>query len=123
MKVIHQNGYTPEELLAFRPIIWKNLLQSAGDVVNALAKFNLEPITATNRVCRRRLSPITFHLSLIRLFQAICERILAYQLATDDPHFFFSPDIAQAIQDLWADEIILALMNHSSEFYLMDNAS
>ncbi|KAI9454674.1 G-protein alpha subunit [Lactarius psammicola] len=103
MKVINQNGYTPEELLAFRPIIWKNLLQSACDVVNALAKFNLELITTTNT--------------------EICERILAYQLVTDDPDFFFSPDIAQAIQDLWADEIIPALMNYSSKFYLMDNAS
>lgn len=103
MKIIHQNGYTPEELLAFRPLIWKNLLESACDVVNALAKFNLEPIAAANR--------------------ANCERILAYQLATDDPHFFFSPDIARAVQDLWVDEIIPALMNFSSKFYLMDSAS
>jgi|SRR6266702_2933261 len=67
--------------------------------------------------------PHPFHLSLIHLFQGICERILVYRLATDDPHFFFSSDIAQAIQDLWADRIIPALMNHLPEFYLMDNAS
>ncbi|KAI9448638.1 G-protein alpha subunit [Lactarius psammicola] len=103
MKIIHQNGFTPEEILAFRPIVWKNLLQSASGVVLALARFNLEPITVTNR--------------------ANCERILAYQLATDDPDFFFSPDIARAIQDLWADEIIPTLMNYSSKFYLMDSAA
>ncbi|KAI9435689.1 guanine nucleotide binding protein, alpha subunit [Lactarius indigo] len=104
MKIIHHNGYTSEELLAFRLPIWKNLLQSAHAVVNALAKFHLEPVTATNR--------------------ANCERILAYELATDDPDFFFSPDIAQAIQDLWADEIISALMtSYSTEFYLMDSAT
>ncbi|KAI9452290.1 G-protein alpha subunit [Lactarius psammicola] len=103
MKIIHQNGYTPEELLAFRPLIWKNLHESAHGVVKALAKFNLEPITPANR--------------------ANCERILAYQLANDDSHFFFSPDVAQAIQDLWADEIIPALMNYSSKFYLMDSAT
>ncbi|KAI9441933.1 G-protein alpha subunit [Lactarius indigo] len=102
MKIIHQNGYTPEELLAFRPLIWKNLHESAHGVVKALAKFNLEPITSANR--------------------ANCERILAYQLAPEDPHFFFSPDIAQAVQNLWADEIIPALMNYSSKFYLMDSA-
>ena len=60
MKIIHQNGYTPEELLAFRPLIWKNLLESARDVVNALTKFNLEPITPTNRVRRYHLSPASF---------------------------------------------------------------
>ncbi|KAH9049032.1 G-protein alpha subunit [Lactarius hengduanensis] len=103
MKIIHQNGYTPEELLAFRPLIWKNLHESAHGVVKALTEFNLEPITPTNR--------------------ANCERILAYQLAIDDPDFYFSPYIAQAVQDLWADKIIPALMNYSSEFYLMDSAT
>ncbi|KAH9034258.1 G-protein alpha subunit [Lactarius pseudohatsudake] len=103
MKIIHSNGYTSEDLFTFRLPIWNNLLQSAHAVVNALAKFNLEPITAINRTN--------------------CERILAYQLATDDPNFF-SPDIAQAIQDLWADEIISALMtSHSTDFYLMDSAT
>jgi guanine nucleotide-binding protein G(i) subunit alpha len=50
MKIIHQNGYTNEELLAFRPLIWKNLLESARDVVQALGKFNLEPISPSNKV-------------------------------------------------------------------------
>ncbi|KAH9175726.1 G-protein alpha subunit [Lactarius sanguifluus] len=103
MKIIHSNGYTSDELLAFRLPIWNNLLQSAHAVVNALAKFNLEPVAATNR--------------------ANCERILAYQLATDDPNFFFSPDIAQTIQDLWADDIIPVLMNYLTKFYLMDSAT
>ncbi|KAH9034261.1 G-protein alpha subunit [Lactarius pseudohatsudake] len=104
LRIIYHNGYTSEELLAFRLPIWNNLLQSAHAVVNALAKFNLEPVTATNR--------------------ANCERVLAYQLATDDPHFFFSPDIAQAIQDLWADEIISVLMtSYLTDFYLMDSAT
>jgi guanine nucleotide-binding protein G(i) subunit alpha len=48
---------------------------------------------------------------------------LAYQLATNNTDFFFSPDIAQAVQDLWADEIIPALMLHASKFYFMDGAN
>jgi hypothetical protein len=50
MKIIHQNGYTNDELLAFRPLIWKNLIESARDVVHALVKFNLEPINPANKV-------------------------------------------------------------------------
>lgn len=50
MKIIHQNGYTTEELLAFRPLIWKNLLESAHAVINALAKIGLEPIMPLNKV-------------------------------------------------------------------------
>ncbi|KAI0253628.1 G-protein alpha subunit [Lactifluus subvellereus] len=103
MKIIHQNGYTNDELLAFRPLIWKNLLESARDVVQALGKFNLEPIRPANK--------------------ANCERIVSYQLATENPQFFFSPDIAQAVQEVWADEIIPALMENASKFYLMDSAS
>jgi hypothetical protein len=52
MKIIHQNGYTRDELLSFRPLIWKNLLESARDVIQALTKFTLEPITPTNKVHR-----------------------------------------------------------------------
>jgi guanine nucleotide-binding protein subunit alpha len=50
MKIIHQNGYSCEELLAFRPLIWKNLLESGRDVIQAMAKFNLQPINPSNKV-------------------------------------------------------------------------
>jgi guanine nucleotide-binding protein G(i) subunit alpha len=46
-----------------------------------------------------------------------------YHLSTDDSQFFFSPEIAQSVQDVWGDEIIPALMDRSSRFYLMDSAS
>lgn len=36
---------------------------------------------------------------------------------------FLDPEIAQAIHALWADPIIPKLMDHSSDFYLMDSAS
>jgi guanine nucleotide-binding protein subunit alpha len=103
MKIIHQNGYSREELLAFRPLIWKNLLECGRDVVQALAKFNLQPISPSNK--------------------ENCERILAYQLTPENPQFFFSPGIALAVQEVWADEIIPALMENSSKFYLMDSSS
>ena len=48
---------------------------------------------------------------------------MSYPLATDSPQFIFSPDIAQAVQEVWADEIIPALMENSSRFYLMDSAN
>ena len=48
---------------------------------------------------------------------------MTYQLATKNPQFFFSLEIAQAVQDVRADEIIPALMGHASKFYLMDSAS
>lgn len=38
-------------------------------------------------------------------------------------HFYFSEEMAQAIFQLWKDPIIPTIMDHSSEFYLMDSAS
>jgi guanine nucleotide-binding protein subunit alpha len=122
MKIIHQNGYSREELLAFRPLIWKNLLECGRDVVQALAKFNLQPISPSNKVrCLSLRSAILISHTLP--LQENCERILAYHLSPDNPQFFFSLDIAQAVQEVWADEIIPALMENSSKFYLMDSAS
>ena len=46
-----------------------------------------------------------------------------YPVSTVDPQFLFSSEIAQAMQEVWTDEIIPALMDHSSQFYLMDSAS
>jgi guanine nucleotide-binding protein subunit alpha len=47
---------------------------------------------------------------------------MQYPLSTDSPQFVFTPEIAQAVQEVWGDEIIPALMDHSSQFYLMDSA-
>jgi len=66
---------------------------------------------------------VSFNLTRYTVFQENRERILAYQLTPENPQFFFSPDIAQAVQEVWADEIIPALMENSSKFYLMDSAS
>jgi len=122
MKIIHQNGYSRDELLAFRPLIWKNLLESARDVAQALARFNLEPINPSNKV-RCFSNRLGSFILPIRIHKANLERIMGYQLTTNNPQLFFSPDIAQAVQEVWADEIIPALMDHSSRFYLMDSAS
>ena len=37
--------------------------------------------------------------------------------------FYFSEEMAKAIYQLWRDPVISEIMDHSSEFYLMDSAS
>lgn len=37
--------------------------------------------------------------------------------------FYFSEEMAKAIYQLWKDPVIPEIMDHSSEFYLMDSAS
>jgi len=101
MKIIHQNGYTPDELAKYKHAIYANLIDSARDVVKAMIKIGLNPQEPANR--------------------SYTDLILAYRISPD-PSFTLDHDIVQAIQSLWQDPIIPSLMERSSEFYLMDSA-
>ena len=50
MKIIHQNGYTKDELMLYRLTILSNLLTAARTLVTGLRKFTLEPELPENRV-------------------------------------------------------------------------
>ncbi|KAG8974264.1 Guanine nucleotide-binding protein alpha-2 subunit [Tulasnella sp. 425] len=102
MKIIHQNGYTPDELAVFRLVVYKNLVDSARDIVLAMKKIGVDCVEGINR--------------------AHAAQILDYEVLSD-ASFRLSPDIANAIDSLWKDPIIATVMDHSSEFYLMDSAS
>lgn len=102
MKIIHQNGYTDEELATFRPVVYKNVVESAQNIINAMRKLNLHCVHHSNR--------------------ALVDKIIDYQLENSD--FVLSQEIAEAIHQLCQDPIVPKIMNeHSSEFYLMDSAS
>jgi hypothetical protein len=50
MKIIHQNGFSDKERAEYRPIIYKNLTESAQSVVLAMRKLGLAPKEPINRV-------------------------------------------------------------------------
>ena len=50
MKIIHQNGYSMEELAMYRLTIYKNLVDCAKALGMALRNFNIEPENAGNMV-------------------------------------------------------------------------
>ncbi|EPQ55446.1 guanine nucleotide-binding protein alpha-3 subunit [Gloeophyllum trabeum ATCC 11539] len=102
MKIIHQDGFSRDELCAFRYTVYANLLDSAQAVVLAMRKFGVDCVVPQNR--------------------SNSDRILDYKIE-NSPAFVFSEDVAQAIHELWKDPIIPRLMDYSSNFYLMDNAS
>ncbi|KAL7417404.1 G protein alpha subunit [Mrakia frigida] len=101
MKIIHQNGYTKDELLQFRLIVYKNLVDSAQAVVMACRKLGVDPEEPANRV--------------------YADKILDYRIDAD-PSLVLSADIAKAIESLWHDPIIPSVLDRQSEFYLMDSA-
>lgn len=58
MKIIHQNGYSKDELLSFRGVIYKNVLDSAQALIMAMRKIGVDPEDVNNRV--RSISFIIF---------------------------------------------------------------
>jgi guanine nucleotide-binding protein subunit alpha len=101
MKVIHQGGYSTEELATYRLTVYKNLVDSAQSLVLAMEKLRLEPTLPENK--------------------ANAYRILDYRVEAD-PYFTLSADIVNAIDSLYHDPITATCMERSSEFYIMDSA-
>ncbi len=101
MKIIHQNGYTKDELALYRLTIYKNLIDCAKALIGALRQFNIEP-----------KDPINFEYA---------DYLLDYQV-DPDPHTPLSTKVGVAVQSIWKDGSIEALMERQSEFYLMDSA-
>jgi hypothetical protein len=50
MKIIHQNGYTHEELMTFRTTIYKNTLESAHHILLAMRKIGVDFVNPQNSV-------------------------------------------------------------------------
>lgn len=101
MKIIHQNGYTVDELALYRITVYKNLIDCAKALIGAMQQFNIEPKNPTN---------LDF-----------CDYLMEYQVDPDH-NTSLSPRVAIAISSLWADPCIESLMQRQSEFYLMDSA-
>ncbi|KAG8954815.1 Guanine nucleotide-binding protein alpha-2 subunit [Tulasnella sp. 408] len=101
MKIIGQGGYTSEELAAFRLTVYENLVDSAKDIILGTRKIGLEFVRDINR--------------------EYATQILEYEIEAD-PSFRLTPDIANAIDCIWKDPIIATVMDHSSEFYLLESA-
>lgn len=101
MKIIHQNGYTKDELALYRLTIYKNVLDCAKALIGAMRMFDIEPTNPQNN--------------------ENCDFLMAYQV-DPDPHSPLDPRVGTAVISLWRDASIAEIMEHQSEFYLMDSA-
>jgi guanine nucleotide-binding protein G(i) subunit alpha len=152
MKIIHQNGYTQSELMSFRPTIFRNLVDSAQDIVLAMRKLGVDPVLPENRQNAEKIMDYRVE-TLLGVAQNAVGALLGHNSTSSRDRFDrgdrndrydrdfivypprdingnptssskikLDPEIAQAIHALWADPIISELMDHSSDFYLMDSA-
>jgi guanine nucleotide-binding protein G(i) subunit alpha len=101
MKIIHQNGYTTEELLMYRLTIYKNVLDCAKALIGAMRQFGI----AIENVEIRELADF----------------LMEYQISPD-PQTTLDPRVGDAVVALWQDQGAQEALEHQSEFYLMDSA-
>jgi guanine nucleotide-binding protein G(i) subunit alpha len=101
MKIIHQNGYTAQELGLYRLTIYKNVLDCIKALIGAMGQFNVHPVNAENN--------------------ENAEYLLEY-VVDPDPHTPLNPRVAECVISIWKDPCIAKIMEHQSEFYLMDSA-
>ncbi|KJX93145.1 Guanine nucleotide binding protein (G-protein) alpha subunit [Zymoseptoria brevis] len=101
MKIIHQNGYSHDELQLYRHTIYKNLIDCAKALVGAMRQFEIEIENEANR--------------------AHCDTIMEYTV-DPDPQQSLDPKIGEAVASVWKDPCISKVFDHQNEFYLMDSA-
>ena len=101
MKIIHQNGYTVDELALYRLTIYKNVVDCAKALIGAMRQFDINPKTSRN--------------------EDYAEFLLQY-VVDPDPHKPLDPQVGHAVVSLWKDTSVDQVMEHQSEFYLMDSA-
>ncbi|KAI9310991.1 G protein alpha subunit [Dichotomocladium elegans] len=99
MKIIHQNGYTPGELEAWRPVVHKNLIESCQALIAGIAKFDLSYEDEKNM----------YH----------AERVMECHPAST----IVTSELAVAIRSIWRDGIVAQLLDKGGcDFYLIDSA-
>jgi len=101
MKIIHLKGYSDEELSNYRPTVFKNLVECAKAVIQAMRQFDIEFANRENN--------------------AHAEFLMEYT-AESGPHANIEPKVGIAVQAIWSDPAKSALMERQTEFYLMDSA-
>jgi guanine nucleotide-binding protein G(i) subunit alpha len=70
MKIINQNGFTHDELLGYRGIIYKNLIDSAKVIILQMRKLEIDCDIPENRV----RSPTLAYSLVLHIIGACCPR-------------------------------------------------
>jgi guanine nucleotide-binding protein subunit alpha len=102
MKIIHQNGYTTEELMMYRHTVRRNIIDCAKALIETMRKIEIWPESDVNG--------------------SYCKFLLDYVL-DPDPDATLEDTVGQAIDALWNDPSIAEVLQSGMKFYMMDSAS
>jgi len=102
MKFTHSGDWGKDHA-DYRPEIWKILLENARSIVEAIQTRDIWSLSLTNIMN--------------------CEYIMCHRTDVDNPQFLFQPKFAQAVKELWVEEVTSALLECPSCLPLHDNAA
>ncbi|XP_026563100.1 guanine nucleotide-binding protein G(t) subunit alpha-2-like [Pseudonaja textilis] len=101
MKIIHQDGYTEEECLEFKAIIYSNILQSILSIVRAMSTLGIDFADSARADDQRQL----------------------YSLADSIEEGTMPPELVACIKKLWLDGGVQASFDRAAEYQLNDSAA
>jgi len=104
MKIVHQNGYTEEERESYKEIIYGNILKGMKNLVQATFSFNIPIELEENRERAGKINELE-------------------QEALLHVHKYWNNEIADDIQQLWADPGIQKVYEMRNQFQLDDSAA
>ncbi|XP_064633728.1 guanine nucleotide-binding protein G(i) subunit alpha [Lineus longissimus] len=101
MKIIHEKGYSKEECLQYRPVVYSNTIQSMVAIIRAMGQLKIEfghPERAND-----------------------ARQLFALAGNADDGEL--SQDLAEVMKRLWKDHGVQHCFSRSREYQLNDSAS
>ncbi|XP_077687000.1 guanine nucleotide-binding protein G(o) subunit alpha isoform X8 [Eretmochelys imbricata] len=100
MKIIHEDGFSGEDVKQYKPVVYSNTIQSLAAIVRAMDTLGIEYGDKERRVEER----------LLFVYAAASERL------------YSTTELLSAMMRLWADSGIQECFNRSREYQLNDSA-
>ncbi len=104
MKIIHQDGYTKEDFIQYRPVVYSNTIQSLGAIIRAMNMLNIQ-FNENDRQEREQ--------DAARVMEVI------QRMKDTEP---FEPQLLLCMKHLWCDQNIQQCFMRSNEYQLNDSA-
>nr|ARF06927.1 guanine nucleotide-binding protein G(i) subunit alpha [Mordacia mordax] len=101
MKIIHEDGYTPEECLQYKAVVYSNTIQSIIAIIRAMGNLRIEFVDSSRADDARQL----------------------FELASSSEEVALTPELAGNIQRLWMDEGVKTCFGRANEYQLNDSAA
>ncbi|NWQ83259.1 GNAT2 protein, partial [Columbina picui] len=100
-RIIHQDGYTPEECMEFKAIIYGNILQSILAIIRAMSTLGIDYAESSRADDGRQL----------------------FNLADSIEEGTMPPELVDCIKKLWKDGGVQACFDRAAEYQLNDSAA